>query len=807
MTVLVRHDLLHLEQRLRDSLAEIFSFAGHALYFPRDDEPAEPVWLPEERRLLLPLRREGELLGVFMARDADAERVPALIPALPGIARLCLDNLLLYKKTREDGLTGLATRQVLLDRLTEEAGLIRREVLSGLSGAAPGAGEQTPASEEGTGYGRLGLLVLRFTGLRAILAQTSHSFADRFTAELAEAFREALPADVLAARTGDYDIAALLPGADHARCESVASEALLRMAGVHLDDPLTGRPLSVQPFAGYTIYPQDLDGQRGAELEEPAPALLGKALLAADTARRQEDGTRILAYGRLLREGGRILATLPGSRVRTSLGRGVGAREGQRFSVWSVRYPVREQGEAGPRQPLYKGEIVLIDLREADSTAEVLLLGDATWTLEPGDTLALLPEEHGTRQGDAPEVTSPSDPVTGFLRHSEFLARLGQAREGQSACSLALIQVTLPEPEPGAGPDSMEQQAQARMGDVAQIVARHLGWGQNEDEDTPRLVGRFALNSLVVFHATRGQEALTRRYALVSAEIARRHGKAAVGLAHWPFLDFSAAELLDCARKALDYALLLPEPHVGVFDSLALNISADKRHCRGDVFGAMDEYKRALLADPDNALAWNSLGVCAASLRRHSEALAHFQEAYRRTPQDASLAYNLGVVHQNLGNAADAARHFEDCLRLAPEHLFAALRRGQLAEAAGDAEAARQHFLEAAQRHPQSGLPCRHLARLALRRQDDAARIEAREHLHKALILNPRDAVALSLMAKVYLDGGEDPELAESLARQSVALRPQRKAGWLELARALETLGRSREARQALLKASEADSR
>ena len=55
----------------------------------------------------------------------------------------------------------------------------------------------------------------------------------------------------------------------------------------------------------------------------------------------------------------------------------------------------------------------------------------------------------------------------------------------------------------------------------------------------------------------------------------------------------------------------------------------------------------------------------------------------------------------------------------------------------------------------------------------------------------------------LYLDGGEDAELAEALARQSVALRPDRRAAWLELARALEVQGREREARDARIRAAE----
>ena len=66
-----------------------------------------------------------------------------------------------------------------------------------------------------------------------------------------------------------------------------------------------------------------------------------------------------------------------------------------------------------------------------------------------------------------------------------------------------------------------------------------------------------------------------------------------------------------------------------------------------------------------------------------------------------------------------------------------------------------------------------------------------------------RPAFSLHLMARLYLDGDEDPELAETLARQSVALRPDRKAAWLELARALEAQGRHRDAREARVRAAE----
>ena len=331
---------------------------------------------------------------------------------------------------------------------------------------------------------------------------------------------------------------------------------------------------------------------------------------------------------------------------------------------------------------------------------------------------------------------------------------------------------------------------------------RKAGW-------EPVLSGRFALNSLIFFHPLGDVDTLRRVYESVCAELSSlvnlyvegdSGARTAVGagIAIWPFLHYHQGEMVECARKALEYGLLLPAPHVGVFDSVAINISADKRHCRGDVFGALEEYRLALLADDNNALAWNSLGICMAGLGRHEEARRHFEEALRRSPDDAALTYNLGTACLRLGDVQAAREHFARCLELKPDHLYAALRLGQIAEQGGHTDEAEALYKAVAERNSSSSLPYQSLARIALRGGRNTI---AREYLHQALLRDPRDAEALMLMARLYLDGGEDAELAESLARQSVALRPDRKSGWLELARALEARGLTREARSALLKA------
>ena len=790
-TRLVRRDLLDLEQRLRDSLYRVLPFEAHAVYFPRQTRSSEPEWLPDEGKLLLPLVRQGELLGVFMARVPDAERVAALLPSLPGIVALCLDNLELYKAGRLDPRSGLATREVLLERLASET--------EGIQAAfARDFGQE--GGDASTRSGTLGIVVIRFDGVRELAKTISYGFADRLVEKLVDAFSGELPEQALGARIADRAFAALLPEATRPQCESLAAAILRAMEQVRLPDPLTGRPLGVQPHAGYALYPQDMDGTRQRGSDEQGRILLHKAELAAEVARTRGPGGlqtgRVMGYGRLLLEGGHIRQVMPLSRVLTSLGRSVGAREGQHFSVWSVNYAVKGD-ESEALQPLYKGEIVLLEVRESESVAEILHLGDPAWPLEPDDALTLLQDEQRLSVTAAPEgqddgVFHRPDPLTGLLRHGDFLAHLARACSECERFSLALLHVDLTRGEGDAAMQPMTQPEHI-MARVAELCRSAC--------DKKVLGGRFGLNSLIFFHPDLEAEPLRKLYETLSADIASRLDvRTGVGLACWPFLDFRPSDMLECARKALEYALLLPAPRIGAFGSLALNISADKRHCRGDIFGAIEEYKLALLADEDNVLAWNSLGVCLATLGRHAEARRFFEEALQRTPDDPALAYNLGAVCQSLHDNEAAAEHFRNCIRLSPSHLYALIRLGQLNEAEDRLEEARERFEAAAALDTGSPLPYRHLARLALRlgKAD-----KAREHLHQALLRNPRDVAALSLMATLYLDGGEDPELAESLARQSVALRPGHKNGWLALSRALEVQGRLADAREALLKAGE----
>jgi predicted Zn-dependent protease len=88
----------------------------------------------------------------------------------------------------------------------------------------------------------------------------------------------------------------------------------------------------------------------------------------------------------------------------------------------------------------------------------------------------------------------------------------------------------------------------------------------------------------------------------------------------------------------------------------------------------------------------------------------------------------------------------------------------------------------------------RPLARVALAQNDPA---RARECLHLALSANHNDAQALHMLARLYLDGGEDPQIAEVLARQAAALMPERQEFWDTLVLSLNRQGRHEDALKA----------
>jgi diguanylate cyclase (GGDEF)-like protein len=794
---LTQRDLIVGEHAIRDVFARFFSFKAHSLYFPRPEDASPTasfgpnldtaMHLPGERRVLTPLTHEGRLMGVFVARGAVLPAPKAMLPLLPRIGTMAMERLALAKAAVTDPVTGLSTGQALLTAMEREISLVQDRILPGSASLI----DPTLTGQRGC----FGLIILDLDYFRRVAAQYGFVLSETTLATVGEVLEGTRPEEAVAARLHDDLFALFVPGASATRCRELAENFRRELSRRTFPIPATGEAFSLTASAGYAVYPQDIrGGQFVAPLAEQSRLLARKAKKALAVA-KDLGRDQVMPYNRILAEGGVVLETLPLSQVSVSLGRSVEAEAGQRFLVWSPRYEGasdirRTDGEriSGRYPTMVKGEIVLMEVRDELAFAEVTQVNDPSWAIEPGDRLLLAPDEAASDEA-APSATAPprKDAISGLYGRRDFLRLLAADREKRQNFSLLALRLPDRPGEHDAG-----RPVEAIMAEAATVCRTVLG------QDV--LGGRSSSTGLLFYLPDREPESLRETAGNLVGALGERLGlEAAVGLAGYPFLDASRADVPDNCRKAVDHALLLPRgPRIAVFDSLSLTVSGDRQFAMGDIYAAMEEYKRALLADEHNTLARNSLGICLAKLGRLPQARAEFERVIAADAKNTMALYNLGCVRRRLGENAAARSAFQKCLRANPEHVYSLLRLGRMAEEAKRYAPALTYYKRALKTPDGPALTLRHLARLSLKRRRPD---EAREYLHQALVHDPKDAFSLHLMARLYLEEGEDPAIAEAMARQSVALRPDRPEFWKELARALTAQGKTDEAGEAMARA------
>lgn len=790
---LERQDLIAFEPLLRESISRFLTFSSHGLYFP-STPPQEmlipgkdggweifPAFYPDEKKALLPLHRHGELLGIFLARGVPGRITKTVLSFWSCLCIQTMDNLLMHKMTRTDQLTGLSTNACLEESLGREIHLVQR----GLWPDTPACLEESLSEFSAS----VGLIFLDVDGFSRINERFGYQFGDRALRDLASLLRRIVPEQALCARLREDTLAICLSGATTAKCRQLAEAIALEVQRLECENSITGERLRLSVSQGYATYPQDFHGRQLCKsLREQTGLMLEKAQRALRDARERGEG-KISGFAEIIQTSGVVLDVLPMNRVLVNLGRSVDAQEGQRFLLWSgssehhAGVMENEPTENG-RSMFCKGELQLIEVHRETSVAEIILLHDPGFSVQHGDRLSII--GHGKRghslgeSGQRLDAQAKDNPM-GLLAPQAFMKHWDDIRRRCSCFSMMLVHLEAISTEPEK---TQYVQTEHRIYSLAELAKTLFG--------SQVVLGRFSFSTLGGFAAEADPKNLL---ALVNALVqqARDTLEMAVyiGVAGHPFLTYGKSDILDNCRKALEHALMLPQPSAMEFCSTSLTISADRFFTIGDIFSALEEYKLALLADELNHLARNSLGVCFARLGKLNEAQGQFSRILALNPQDIMATYNQGHTFLKQGEPDRAEQAFLRCLELDPRHVFSLLRLGLLAEQTGDDETSKQYFDQAGVLPGGKGLTHRHLAKLELRQGNAEL---AREHLHQALAHNSRDALAMHLLAKMYLEQGEDPEIAEALARQSAALKPEQGMFWKVLADALEAQGKRGEA-------------
>jgi diguanylate cyclase (GGDEF)-like protein len=790
---LERQDLIAFEPVLKEMVSKFLRFSSHGLYFPTSP-PREmihpdkdggqifsPAFYPSEKKALLPLHCNDELLGIFVARGVPGRITKTVLTLWSSLCQQMMDNLLLHKMTRTDQRTGLHNAACLEEGLAREIRLVQQ----GLWPDTPVCLEESLSEFSAS----VGLICLDVDGFSYINERFGFLFGDTILRDLASLLCRVAPEQALCARLQEDTLAICVSGATSAKCRQLAEAIVLEVGRLECENSLTGERVRLSVSQGFATYPQDFHGrQLRKSLREQTGLMLEKAQRALQDARERGPG-RISGFAEILRSSGIVLDILPMNRVLVNLGRFVDAQEGQRFLLWSgpgegQAELHQDSNEEYGRSRFCKGELQLIEVHRETSVAEIILLHDPGFNVSPGDRLSIL--VHGKRTAFSGQLHPRheeqfADSSQGLLTPQNFVHRWGEARRHNSCFSMFLAHSEGVSTEPERG---RHVQAEHRIRNLAELAGIFFGPGA--------VLGRFSFSTLVGYAAdVDPKDFLSLAATFVQQAREQQEMAVYVGVAGYPFLNYGKSETLDNCRKALEHALMLPQPCAVEFCSTSLTIMADRFFTCGDIFSAMEEYKLALLADELNHLARNSLGVCYARLGKLNEAQAQFAKILALNPRDIMATYNQGHTFIKQGEPERAEEAFLRCLELDQRHVFSLLRLGQLAGQRGDDQASKQYFDQAGLLPGGKGLTHRHLAKLELRRDNAES---AREHLHQALVYNSRDALAMHLLAKLYLKQGEDPEIAETLARQSAALKPEQGMFWEVLADALEAQGKHEQA-------------
>ncbi len=785
---LTRRDILSMVNDLHKDFMHLLDCEACSLYFPLEGEPQETKYLEEEDKLFIPLKFKNsqEVLAVFLVRKPNKSSLAKVLPNMDTLVHLALEKLSLKKASVRDTHTELFTKEYLITHLSQKIEQMRKHFTE-LSDFA-----QTTS----LAYGCAGILYLHFANMQEIAKKYGYLFAEECMQELSTIILDKLPHDALIARVNNYDCALMITEDNcdarvelnnfvHNLCNTISS-LTFSLPVKYAKHGITH--LSCPMYAGYLLFPHDYDNLTA----ERNPQELAYVLLAQTeyTAKRAyEQKKSFLPFSFLISQGGNIVEVRPDNQFIINLGKNVGLREAMRFSVYDHDNTNKLESFT-QEQKRYKGEISILQVFDEHALAEQILLYDAINPFNINDILIKLPDDYSI----ATKKDSPvqKDILTHLYKYSDFLTLFSELKQKLQTFTLALLQVEIVENTNSIPMENI-------LAEIMQIFDRSIIEKYDFSEKKEECIAaRYGDNGILIFLPQTSSFTLNKTleaYQDLAKELTEHlNQKIAIGVAQNPFLDFKAIDALENAKKALECAKLLEFPYVGLCNSIALTVSADKLAEQGMFYDALQEYQYAILQDEKNALAQNSLGVILFSLGRHAAAQKAFLEALKLTPNDISIFYNLAGICLELNDLQEAKKYYEKCLTTEEYQYLALLQLGQIAEMENDLTSATDYYTRAIEKEAVHASPYRLLAKVSL---NEGNKTRAKEFLYTALRHTPYDPMSLVLLATIYLENNEDPNVIAGLLSPIMTERQKNREAWKIYAEVLKAQGKLEEALKA----------
>ena len=198
---------------------------------------------------------------------------------------------------------------------------------------------------------------------------------------------------------------------------------------------------------------------------------------------------------------------------------------------------------------------------------------------------------------------------------------------------------------------------------------------------------------------------------------------------------------LDQAREAYQKAIRLDPGYADGHNNLgAMHLKA------GEIDKAVRAFRKAHEIDVQAPQPLVNLGNAYLQMKRFQDAVSAFGKALQVGPDSAEVHHNLGYAFLESGRLDDALASFDSALRLRPRYASAQNNKGTVFLRKGRFEEAGRAFAEAIQIDSEFRPAYINLAITRLRANEIG---KAEDVLRRLLKMNPDDAMALDLLARI----------------------------------------------------------
>jgi len=243
-----------------------------------------------------------------------------------------------------------------------------------------------------------------------------------------------------------------------------------------------------------------------------------------------------------------------------------------------------------------------------------------------------------------------------------------------------------------------------------------------------------------------------------------------MGIAIFPFMDFSRKETFYNAVRAVDHAAFLGPGSEAHFNDVSMNISGDRLYHLGHTNEASMEYQKGLEINPNNTNLINSLGVCHGISNHPKEAKEAFERAIKTAPTEVMAIYNLGLVFDIMDERNRAIQLLEQASQINNSIFEVELTAGSLLVKEQRFDLALIHLTRATTLNAKASIPFKLLGEIYL---GTGRTEEAINEFKRAIKINPSDAVSLSGLAHAFGLKGNNLQIAITLAKQSIMIDPE----------------------------------